>query len=255
MDNLARTKRIFLSLALAGMCALAPVPVVMAQESADFRWSITPYVWAPTTVIDLSYQGTDIGGGVINVSDVMDKIDTALMLNVEYGKGHWSVFADLTYVDASDTVVRPLTTVDTRFEQFLLDAGVSWWPRGVGSSLNVIAGVRHTGSDNRFTFTGTPNGMPLGSLRSNDDVNDALLGLRYRFNFTDRWNLYTRGDYSFGGTDGTFLLSANFAYTVGKSQQNQFMFGYQYKESKLKDGDLTTDITFHGPNVGFNFRF
>jgi hypothetical protein len=137
----------------------------------------------------------------------------------------------------------------------MLDAALSYWPGGVGSSLNLIAGVRHTRSDNRFSFSTNEDGAPLGSLRSDESFNDALLGVRYRFDFTERWKLWTRGDYSFGDTDGTLLLQANFAYTVGRKQQNQFIFGYQYKESELTDGDLTTETEFSGPTIAFNFRF
>ncbi len=255
MTSYALAKSILLSSAIGAALLVVPAQKVAAQEPAEFRWSITPYVWAPTTKVDLSYQGTDIGGGQIRVKDVVDKIDAAFMLNVEYGKGNWSVFTDLLYMEASDRVVRQFLTVDSSFEQVMLDAAVSYWPGGVGSSLNLIAGVRYTSSDNRFSFSGNQNGTPLGTIRSDEGYTDALFGLRYRFDFTDRWKLLTRGDYSFGDTDGTLLLQANFAYTVGKKQHNQFLFGYQYKESKLKDGDLTTDMELSGPTVAFNFRF
>lgn len=242
-------------LAIAFGAALALAPNAHAQESGAFRWSITPYAWAPTTTIDLAYRGTNIGGQVINIDDVLDKIDAAFMVNVEYGKGHWSVFADLTYVNAADAVVRTITTIDTKLEQVLLDAGMAYWPAGVGTSFNVIAGMRYTGSDSRFSFSLAQDGTPLGSIQSTSDYYDGLLGLRYRSDFSERWSMLTRGDVSFGDTERTFLLQMNFAYTVGTEQQNRIMFGYQYREAELRDGDLTTDIVLSGPMVGFNFRF
>ncbi len=82
-----------------------------------------------------------------------------------------------------------------------------------------------------------------------------LLGLRYRFDLSQRWSLLTHGDGSFGDSEGTFLVRGNFAYTVGKREMNRILFGYQYKQAKYKDGDLVTDFTFYGPMAGFDFRF
>ncbi len=244
-----------LAVAFGAALTLAHAPNARAQETDALRWSITPYVWAPTTTIDLAYRGTNIGGQVISVGDVLDKIDVAFMINVEYGKGNWSAFADLTYMNASDAVARTITTIDTEFEQVLLDAGMAYWPAGVGTSFNVVAGMRYTGSDNRFSFSLAQDGTPVGSIQSSSDYYDGLLGLRYRSDFSERWSLLTRGDVSFGDTERTFLLQMNFAYTVGKEQQNRIMFGYQYREAELMDGDLTTDIALSGPMAGFNVRF
>ena len=71
----------------------------------------------------------------------------------------------------------------------------------------------------------------------------------------ERWSLLTRADFSFGDSQGTFLVQANFAYTVGKRQQNRILFGYQYKQAEFRDGDLTTDFSYQGPMAGFNFRW
>jgi len=72
-----------------------------AQQSEGMRWSITPYVWMPTTRVDLTFEDTTVGG-TIRVKDVIDTIDAAFMISVEGGKGHWSAFADLMFADASD---------------------------------------------------------------------------------------------------------------------------------------------------------
>ncbi len=63
------------------------------------------------------------------------------------------------------------------------------------------------------------------------------------------------GDISFGDSEGTFLLRANFGYIVGKRRQNRILFGFQYKEAEFRDGDLVTDYSYKGPMAGFNFRF
>ena len=52
-----------------------------------------------------------------------------------------------------------------------------------------------------------------------------------------------------------YCSSGLFAYTVGKRQRNRIMFGYRYKQTEFKDGNLITDYTYSGPLAGFNFLF
>ena len=226
-----------------------------AQQNSGTSWSITPYLWGSTTKVDLAFRDTNIDAGEISFSDLLDVLDAAFMIQVEGGDGNWSTFADLTYLKMSDTGERTVFTIDSENKQTFLDAAVAYWPGGFGSQFNVFGGIRYSGLDDRYTFTTTATGAFFGERRASKDYYDALLGLRYRFDFSDRWQLLTHGDYGFGDSEGVFLARAMFAYTVGKRKQNRVMFGYQYKDSEFKDDDLTTAFTNHGPVVGFDFRF
>ena len=224
-----------------------------AQNSDSAQWSITPYIWASDTTVDITFRDTNIGAGDISFSDLLDVLDAAFMIHVEGGKGNWSGFGDLTYLDTSDTTERTLITIDASNEQIFFDAAVAYWPQGVGSPLSLFGGLRYTGFDDRYRFS--ISGTQVGEQRSSTDYYDALLGVRYRFDLSERWALWTHGDFSFGDSEGTFLLRANFGYTVGKRRQNRILFGYQYKEAEFKNGDLITDFSYTGPMAGFQFRF
>jgi len=224
-----------------------------AQQGNDFGWSVTPYLWASKTTVDVHLRESAIGSGEIRFSDLLDVLDAAIMMHIESGKGNWSAFADLTYLSTSDRTQRTVLTIDSDSKQVFLDAVVAFWPGGAGHGLNVFGGLRYSGFDDRYRFSA--GGTPLAVRRSNDDYYDALIGIRYRFDLSDRWALLTRGDLSFGDSEGTFLLQANFAYTVGKQRQNRILFGYQYKEAEFVSGDLRTDFSYNGPMAGFNFRF
>ena len=227
--------------------------VASAQDTDKIAWSITPYVWAPTTKLDLSFQDTDLGGGRISADDLLDVLDAAFMVHVEGGRGNWSAFGDLTYLETSDKEKRPVLTIEIDGEQTFLDAAVAYWPDGVGSSLNVFGGIRYSSLEDQYRFK--LGDAQLARSKSSEDYYDALLGVRYQFDFAERWSVLTRGDFSFGDSEGTFLVRANFAYTVGKRRQNRILFGYQYKEAEFKDGNLVTDFSYHGPLAGFNFLF
>ena len=225
-----------------------------AQESDAFKWSITPYIWAPTTSIDLTVRDNNIGGGDVSFNDLLDTLDAAFMVQVEGGKGNWSMFGDLTYLKTSDTTERTVFTIDIDSEQIYLDAAAAYWPGGVGSPLSFFGGLRFSGFDETYSFS-LNNGTPVSDIPSGEDYYDALLGIRYRFDFSERWQLLTHGDFSFGDSEGTYLLRANFGYVVGKRQQNRILFGYQYKSAEYQENDLTKDFTIYGPMAGFDFRF
>ncbi|TFH50527.1 MAG: hypothetical protein E4H01_02145 [Lysobacterales bacterium] len=113
--------------------------------------------------------------------------------------------------------------------------------------------MRYTSLDDRYDFLLGED--PVVTRRSSVDYYDALVGIRYRFDFSDRWGLLTRADASFGDSEGTWLVQGLLAYTVGKREQNRILFGYQFKKAEFKDGGLSKEFTNAGPMAGFNFRF
>ena len=234
---------------------LLPVAVAHGQQTNDFGWSITPYLWATETRVDLTFRDADIGTGEISFGDLLDVLDAAFMVHVEGGKGNWSAFGDLTYLKTSDSAERTIFVVDTDSKQLFFDGAVAWWPAGAGSNFNLYGGLRLSDFDDRYTFRLASDNTPVRERRSTKDYYDALVGLRYRFDFSDRWALLTQADASFGDSEGTYLLRANLAWTVGKRQQNRILFGYQYKTAEFRDGDLRFDYDYQGPMAGFNFRF
>lgn len=241
--------------AILMLSTLMPAAAAHGQEMDNFGWSITPYLWATETTVDLTFRDADVGAGEISFSELLDVLDAAFMIHVEGGGGNWSAFGDLTYLKTSDSTERAAFVVDSNSKQLFFDGAVAWWPGGVGSNFSLFGGLRHSGFDDRYTFRLIINNAPVGERRSTKDYYDALVGLRYRFDLSERWALLTRADTSFGDSEGTLLVQANLAWTVGKRQQNRILFGYQYKTAEFKDDDLGTDFSYQGPMAGFNFRF
>ncbi len=241
--------------AILMLSTLMPAAATHGQEMDNFGWSITPYLWATETTVDLTFRDADVGAGEISFSELLDVLDAAFMIHVEGGGGNWSAFGDLTYLKTSDSTQRAAFVVDSNSKQLFFDGAVAWWPGGVGSNFSLFGGLRHSGFDDRYTFRLIINNAPVGERRSTKDYYDALVGLRYRFDLSERWALLTRADTSFGDSEGTLLVQANLAWTVGKRQQNRILFGYQYKTADFRDDDLGTDFSYQGPMAGFNFRF
>jgi len=240
------------AIGIFGMLAVPGAPVC-AQQDAGFQWSITPYLWASDTKVDLSFRDANIGNGNLSFGDLLDVLDAAFMLHAEGGRGGWSAFADWTYLETSDTNPRQVLTIDSESKQTFLDLAAAWWPRATGDKFNIYGGIRYSSFSDKYRFR--LGDQVLGQQNSNADYTDFLVGLRYRFDLSERWSLLTQADTSFGDSEGTWLGRADFGYKVGKRAQNRILFGYQYKQAKFKDGDLVTDYSYQGPMLGFNFRF
>ncbi len=224
-----------------------------AQSSDGAQWSITPYIWASDTSMDFSLNGSPVGGADLSFSDIVDVLDEAFQIHVEGGKGNWSGFVDFFFLSVSDSEVLPIVQIDSDSEQVVLDVALAYWPGGVGSPLSFFGGVRNSKFDDTFALS--VGGTPVGDTRTKLDYVDALLGIRYRIDLSDRWGFLTHGDVSFGDSEGTWQLQGLFAYAVGKKQRNNILFGYRYKQAEFEDGALTTDYAFNGPIAGFAFVF
>jgi hypothetical protein len=130
---------------------------------------------------------------------------------------------------------------------FACFAGVLCAPGAMSSTLHSWCTSKRdaaTGAPSRTSHTSAlPSRQNDHMQRSGDDYYDVLLGARYTFGLSDRWSIVTHGELSFGDSEGTYLLRANFAFSVGKQKQNNILFGYQFKSAEFKDGDVSTDFT------------
>ena len=246
-----------ISTAIGGVLALAIAAPVAATEEGAINWSITPYLWATETTVDLTADGTPIGGGKVSVNDLLDTTDTSFQIFVEGGRsgGNWSAFIDLTFLDTSDSFAGPAVRIETDSEQRYIDAAIAYWPQGETGGLNLFGGIRYTSLEDEFEFILPGPGISLGTLENDRSYTDLLLGGRYRFDLNGRWSLLTRADYAFGDSDGIFQLQALFRYAVGRDKQNGILIGYRYKEAELEDGGIEEDYEYKGPLAAFNFRF
>jgi len=237
---------------------LLPVcPASVADAGSGLNWSITPYLWATETKVKLKAMGTPVGEGRVTFDDLVDVTDSSFQIVTEAAtqSGKWSFFADVTHIDMSDTSEREFTRIDTTSEQWLADAAFSYWPRGEVAGFSLFVGARYIDLNDRFDFKLSENKQALIALENQRDFLDALIGLRQRFTLSERWSLFTRGDYSRGDSDGIFQLQATFRYALGHDQQYGLVFGYRYKEARFKYNALEERNKYYGPLLGFNLRF
>ena len=234
---------------------------VPAEDSGQWFWSVTPYIWALDTDADLTVDDNPAGGGKFTYSDLHDTLDVALQLVAEAGKkgGNWSAFIDLTYMEASDDSTVSGVGADVFIESdsthIYIDAAAAYWPLGVDENFSLFGGIRYTDIDDDFDLSEANAGTPIGLIANSSDFTDVLLGGRYTFDVAPRWSILTKADYSFGDSDGIWQVEAMVRYAVGSQLQNGIIVGYRYKEAELEEGGIKEDYEYRGPAVAFNFRF
>ena len=107
---LTRRKRIVPGMVLLALITAAIFTVTAQAQSAapadPWKFSITPYLWAPNINGTLNYGIPPGAAGSPSVevgpNDWLEDLSVALMISGEARKDRWLVFTDFIYLDFSD---------------------------------------------------------------------------------------------------------------------------------------------------------
>jgi hypothetical protein len=132
--------------------SLGPIVLLVAFGAAPpeadagerWLWSITPYMWASDISEDLILRGEVVGGGDTEFKDLLDVVDSSLQLHFEGIQDRWGLFADLTYIDLSDSETGELELLrfDVEITETLFEAGALYRPGGRSGRLDLLFGAR-----------------------------------------------------------------------------------------------------------------
>jgi len=225
----------------------------------DVEWLVAPYGWLPSVTLDQSFDdgsGGEDGGS----SEVLSKIDFAVMLRVEAAGERWGAMLDYIYVSLADqtSISRP-PVIDIDIESDLdldvLELGGFYRQSGESFKIDYLFGLRNINAD--IGIVSSPQNLPATTVGVSAQVTDAFFGARYQRNLGEHWALALRGDYGFGDSDGTLNLLATIALrfneTIGLN------LGYRHAtiefEEDIDGSQETTDISLSGPYIGLSFRF
>ena len=248
MSSRTRIAAIFLCLA----------PGLAAAD--DTQWLVAPYGWLPSVSVDQSFDDGSGGSSGSGGTEVLSKLDFAVMFHGEVSRGHWGAMLDYIYVSLADqTSFSPLPAIDIGIDGDLdldvLELGGFYRLSGETSGLDLMLGLRWINADLGIVLN--RQNQPPSSLQVEAEIDDVFVGARYRMPLGERWDISLRGDYGFGDSDGTLNLIAG----IGVQFNDTFgmKFGYRYANIEFKeDVDGTpesTEISLAGPFVGLLFHF
>jgi hypothetical protein len=238
---------------------VSPAFAQYAQDdvhSDQAQWIVAPYLWALSVSTDL-HTGRPPNGGVSsdrNFNSILDDLDGAFLVHAEVQKGHFGAFTDFAYLGLADHHDFRFFTTESDLDSRLFELAGVWNPSGnTFHGFEVFAGLRYIEVDFNARFIPRDPFFAQSSIDSDDSYSDFMLGVRYTWDFGDRWNLTVRGDGSAGETDGTWNVSTMLGY---KTHHGAWYFGYRHLnvDVGLPEGH-NLDMTLSGAIVGYGFRF
>ena len=224
----------------------------------EWEGGVAIYAWMSGLNADVYANDTRIGEIDMSFSDILDDLDMTLMLHGEGFRGNWGFFADLVYLDISNSVTGNLATTDYSMSSTIFDLAGVYRPSGTSLGFEVYAGLRYFNMDLELDVTPNLTGNTR-SARIDNSYTDFLVGARYTGEINRNWFYRLRGDVSAGDTDGTWSLSGLAGYRFGKELNMSAIFGYRHLEIDLEDDQglitVSQDLTMSGPFVAFNYAF
>lgn len=244
-----------------GVLSLGVVALLLAAPTAagaddGWRWDITPYMWFSDIGETLVVNDFETEGSVTEFDELVDLVDTSLQLRFEGAKDRWGMFADLTYIELSDsdTGEYGLLTTDVEIDETLLDLGAIYRPGGEDGRLELLFGARMYSVDESYAITAGERDPRVTEI--NEDYLDLLLAARYTLPLAERWALAFTGDLSLGDTDLVWTAQAAVGWSFGSSNQHAVVLGYRYREMDYEKADVVeVDKTISGAGLGVTFGF
>ena len=241
---------------VAALCMAGLVsPQASAANGGDWEWIVEPYIWFPTIGTDLQRTQPPAGGISTDneFDDVLDKLDGAFLFRAEGQNEHWGMFTDFIYLGLADEDDPPRFHTESDLDARLFELAGVWSPgEGHYQGLELFAGLRYIDVDLTVQFDPVNPLFGTTTFDGSDSFNDLMIGGRYTWDLSDRWGMTLRGDGSFGDTEGTWNTSAVVNY---KMTHGAWLFGYRYLSVEFETGDTNTELTLHGPMVGYGFAF
>lgn len=241
---------------LAVLMSLVLMPVVSSAQQGE--WLVAPYIWAANVSWDLAARGD----GTVEFSDIVDKLDGAALIRIEYVRnkiGFTFDYVDMSLSDRTNiSTPGPLpisVAIRADVDLSVLETGAFYRPSATDSGVDVLAGIRDTNVDSSLIVT--PANLPTERFDTGKGFTDIYVGARYLHRLNESWDFSVRGDYGFGGSDGALNLMAS----VGWRSRGSFGMSLAYRhlafdlDQKVEGEAVTNEFEFSGPALGFLFRF
>lgn len=238
------------SLSLLVSASILPATAI-AQESDNWEFRVTPYLWLLGLDGTTAVLGSDVEVDA-DFGDILDVLNIALSVNMEFSKGDFFVLVDTMYAQLEADMSGPGPgpaggTVD--IDMIIADLTVGY---SIHENFDLYAGVRYYDQD----ISLTPNMLPSQSL--GDSWSDFILGIRGTFEISDKWSFMGKLDAAVSGdTDSSLYFQAVAARHFGENKHLDL--GWRYYDVDYESGAGLTrfkwDVAHSGPVVGFSWNF
>jgi len=220
--------------------------------SDDWEFALTPFLWAPGMDGTVGLAGREADFEV-SAKSLIENLDFGFMTNFEARKSRWSFAVDYFYSDLGKDVTVENENVAARnprldMSMTIIEGDVGYQ---VGSSLDVLAGIRRVSSSAGLV-------ADEGVLTEADGgFTDPIVGARFRRYLSEKFWVSVRGDVGGFGAGSDFSWFVNAATGIRVSKLMSLEFGYRIWDFEYEgDDDLKRlDLTLAGFGGGLTFHF
>lgn len=260
------TKAMFMGLVLLIMSTFAygkDDPVA----SGDWDFTLAPlYLWAVKMDGNMTVRGRT-QSLKLDFDEIFDKLEAAYTVHFEgFYKRKWGFLFDLSYVNIGDSITTPgprAATINVDFVDTLIELGAIYRFYNKGRHMfEGLGGVRYTDLDTEIDTVGGPGPLPVPpKIEANQDWLDLIIGLRYRWQISEKWMLSLRGDIGgFGiGDASDFTWNAIGLIHWKPWKHVGFLGGYRalYQDYETGSGIdvFKYDMLMHGPILAVKFTW
>jgi len=241
------------------IAVLLPYPAAFAADDSeqgsaankDWAWSLAPmYLWAVSIDGDVTVNGvkTDLD---VPFSDIWDDLNGALTFHFEgLHRSRWGFFTDLNYIVLNPEESTPIGDIDIEYTQIYFELGGFYRFFAEGDhTIDGLGGLRYSSLDVELDLPG-----PFSDVDGRKSWVDPFFGLRWLWNFHEKWSTHLRGDIGgFGiGSDKTYNLIGLIDF---KPWKHVSLFGgYRVMYQDYSEGSgrkrFSFDATMSGPALG-----
>jgi hypothetical protein len=271
---------------LAGLGAGEARAQTVPSAEPGWRFSATPYVWAPSVSGTLRYspllqQATGASGAKVDVSatSILDDLKFAAMISGEARYGRFTFAADFIYLSlgSAHSGVRSVDFIDVGRNAVSSSANAGTQSSIKGTVITVAPGYTlaqgswgHVDGQLGFRVLGlsTETSVRLGAdimgpragmsfsrqgqLSRSDTLIDGIVGLRGRFFLGRGFSLPYALDVGTGSSRLTWQASGGVAYQTGWAGVT---VGYRHLAYEAGGNSLVQDFSFGGPFIALNMTF
>lgn len=230
---------------------LSPIPKI----SSEWRFEVTPYVWAPGIKGTLGLDSGLAKSADFTSSDVVSNLKSGGMISAEAHQGRWGVMGDVVSATLQKTGAIP-NTGDAVGDKITLQQTIL-----TGVATYTVANTKDAYVDALFGAraiyaTASLNVSGYGTASKTTSTVDPIVGTKGRYRIADStWYVPFYGDIGSGG--GTTNLTWQVMAGVGKTfnQLVDASLTYRALYYDMKDGGVLQKTTMFGPQVAVTFKF
>ncbi len=253
--------------ACLALIACAYAGSATAQNTDQWRVTVSPYVWATSLDGNITLAGHRAPVDV-PFSDAFDQLESVVMGDVEVRKGRWGGYVDYQYAKTAEDVSLLGIPANLGTRTTTLSGGLLYRliddPLGGRTAFGDLRSLRVepiVGA--RWSKVQADLATPLGAARKGAEWTDLMLGLRIEGDVTDRWTLRTQVDAGGLGDNDRNSVSwqalASYRTPLGDGAVS-VNAGYRLLQQNYEQDDFTGQrfdwkVSRHGPVLGLSLTY